>query len=49
MNKAVAVTGAVLTSLSVLLFAIFLTISFEFGSYLVCMFLIAGRDEDGEE
>lgn len=43
MNKAVAVTGAVLTSLSVLLFAIFLTISFEFGSYLVCMFLPIGH------
>lgn len=42
MNQAIARTGAVIVTVSVLLFAICMLIPSDFGSYFVCMFLAIG-------
>lgn len=42
MNKAIASIGALIVTISVLLFAICMLISFNFGSYFVCMLLPIG-------
>ncbi len=42
MNKLIPKTGAAIVTLTVFLFAIFMIIDFQFGSYLVCMFLPIG-------
>lgn len=42
MNKTIARIGAVIVTVSVLLFAICMLISFNFGSYFVCMLLPIG-------
>ena len=42
MNKIIARTGAIITLVSVLLFAVCLLIPFNFGSYFVCMILPIG-------
>ena len=42
MNQKLGMTGSIITGMSVLCFAIFMLIGFDFGSYLVCMFLAIG-------
>ena len=42
MNKLISKTGAVIVSVTVLLFAVCMIVKFHFGSYLVCMFLPIG-------
>lgn len=42
MNRSIAKAGALIVVFSVLLFAVCLLISFDFGSYLVCMLLAIG-------
>lgn len=42
MNKAIASIGAMIVSISVLLFAVCMLIQFNFGSYFVCMLLPIG-------
>ena len=42
MNRTVAKAGALIVTLSVFLFAVFILFDFTFGSYLVCMFLPIG-------
>lgn len=42
MNKIIAGTGALIVTISVLLFAICMLLSFNFGSYFVCMLLPLG-------
>lgn len=42
MNKVIASTGALIVTISVLLFAVCMLISFPFGSYFVCMLLPIG-------
>lgn len=42
MNRTIARAGAVIISVSVLLFAVFMLIDFGFGSYFVCMLLPIG-------
>ncbi len=42
MNRVIAKTGAVIVTVSVLLFAICMLIPFDFGSYFVCMLLPIG-------
>lgn len=42
MNRTIARTGAVIVTISVLLFAVCMLISFDFGSYFVCMLLAIG-------
>ena len=42
MNKTIASTGAWIATISVVLFAACMLLSFNFGSYFVCMFLPIG-------
>lgn len=42
MNRIIAKTGSVMVTAAVLLFAVCMLISFDFGSYLVCMLLPVG-------
>lgn len=42
MNKAIAKIGAIIVLVTVVLFAIFMVFSFNFGSYFVCMLLPVG-------
>ena len=42
MNRTIARAGAVLTTVAVFLFAVFLAVDFTFGSYFVCMLLPIG-------
>ena len=42
MNDLISKTGAAIVSVTVLLFALFIILHFNFGSYLVCMFLPIG-------
>lgn len=42
MNQTVAKTGSVIVSITVLLFAVCMLVSFDFGSYFVCMLLPIG-------
>ena len=42
MNKLISKTGAMIVSVTVLLFAVCMIVKFHFGSYLVCMFLPIG-------
>ena len=42
MDRMIARTGAALVTVTVVLFAVCLIVSFPFGSYLVCMFLPIG-------
>lgn len=42
MNQTIAKTGSVIVSITVLLFAVCMLVSFDFGSYFVCMLLPIG-------
>ena len=42
MNRLIPKIGAAIVTLTVFLFAVFMTVDFPFGSYLVCMFLPIG-------
>lgn len=42
MNRKIGMIGSALNCVTVILFAIFMLIRFDFGSYLVCMFLALG-------
>ena len=42
MNRLISMTGALIVSVTVFLFAVFIITDFKFGSYFVCMFLPIG-------
>ena len=42
MNQTIAKTGSIIVSVTVFLFAVCMLVSFDFGSYFVCMLLPVG-------